>query len=76
MQTVIKRLTMTGFLVGDANMGPKYSQEHRENVCRWLKDGSFKGKIHETVGMENAADAFLGMLKGDNFGKAVLKVKV
>jgi len=67
---------MTGFMVADANMGPKHAAAHRENVTRWLKDGSFKAKIHEDVGMERAAEAFVGMLKGDNFGKAVLKVKV
>ncbi|EXJ85088.1 hypothetical protein A1O3_05763 [Capronia epimyces CBS 606.96] len=76
LQVLVKRLTMTGFLVGDANMGPKHAQEHQERVGRWLKEGSFKAKIHEWQGMENAADAFVGMLKGENFGKAVLKVKV
>ncbi|EXJ85875.1 hypothetical protein A1O1_06244 [Capronia coronata CBS 617.96] len=75
-QTVAKRITMTGFMVGDANMGPKHFLEHQKNVGTWLKDGSFKAKIHEWQGMENAADAFVGMLKGENFGKAVLKVKV
>lgn len=74
-QTVAKRLTMTGFMVADANMGPKHAKEHQENVKKWLKDGSFKAKIHETVGIENAGEAFVGMLKGDNFGKAILKVK-
>ncbi|KIW69552.1 hypothetical protein, variant 2 [Phialophora macrospora] len=74
--TVTKRLTMTGFMVGDANMGPKHSAAHMENVSRWLRDGSFRATIHETVGIERAAEALVGMLKGDNFGKAVLKVKV
>ncbi|KIW28707.1 uncharacterized protein PV07_08345 [Cladophialophora immunda] len=73
---VTKRLTMTGFMVGDANMGPKHGKAHLENVSRWLRDGSFKAKIHEDVGIENAAQAFSGMLKGQNFGKAILKVKV
>ncbi|KAK5049486.1 hypothetical protein LTR84_004415 [Exophiala bonariae] len=73
--TVSKRLSWAGFIVSDANMGPKHFKDHRENVSKWLKDGSFKAKIHETVGIENAAEAFVGMLKGDNFGKAVLKVK-
>lgn len=73
--TVAKRLSWVGFIVGDANMGPKHAKAHRENVANWLRDGSFKAKIHETVGIENAAEAFVGMLKGDNFGKAVLKVK-
>lgn len=73
--TVVRRLTWTGFLVSDANMGPVHAKAHHENVSKWLKDGSFKAKIHETVGIENAAEAFVGMLRGDNFGKAVLKVK-
>jgi NADPH-dependent curcumin reductase CurA len=29
----------------------------------------------ETVGMEKAPQAFVGMLNGENFGKAVLKIK-
>lgn len=72
--TVVNRLTMTGFMVGDSNMGPKHSKAHQQVVSGWLKDGSFKAKIHETVGMEHAAEALVGMLKGENFGKAVLKV--
>lgn len=75
-QTVTKRLTMTGFMVMDANMGPKHAKDHQQNTAKWLKEGSLKAKIHEWVGMENAAEAFVGMLKGENFGKAVLKVKV
>jgi NADPH-dependent curcumin reductase CurA len=73
---VTKRLTMTGFMVGDANMGPAHAEAHMRNVARWLRDGSFRAKIHETVGIERGAEALVGMLKGENFGKAVLKVKV
>lgn len=72
---VVKRLRVQGFMVGDTDFGPKWAQEHQTKVSAWLKDGTFKAKIHETVGMENAAEAFVGMLRGDNFGKAVLKVK-
>lgn len=67
---------MTGFMVGDPEMGPKHFKAHQENVTKWLKDGTFKAKIHEEVGMERAGEALVGMLKGENFGKAVLKVKV
>lgn len=56
-------------------MGPKHADAHIRNMSRWLSDGSFRAKIHEDVGMENAAKAFVGMLEGRNFGKAVLKVK-
>ncbi|KAL4934458.1 MDR family NADP-dependent oxidoreductase [Aspergillus undulatus] len=68
-----KRLTMRGFIVGDAGMGDKYSKEHQENVQKWIKDGSFKNLIHETVGIDNAAEGLVGIFHGKNLGKAVLK---
>ncbi|KIW11084.1 hypothetical protein PV08_10383 [Exophiala spinifera] len=72
---VSKRLQVEGFLVGDERFGPKWAKEHAENVTKWLRDGTFVAKIHETVGIENAGHAFVGMLKGENFGKTVLKVR-
>lgn len=69
-----KRLTIRGFLVGDADMGPKYAAEHQEKVGRGIHEGSFIAKEDVTEGMANAATAFVGMLKGENFGKAVLKI--
>ncbi|KAL4774607.1 hypothetical protein BDW60DRAFT_161600 [Aspergillus nidulans var. acristatus] len=68
-----KRLTMRGFIVGDAGMGDKYSKEHQENVQKWIKDGSFKTLIHETEGIDNAAEGLVGIFYGKNLGKAVLK---
>lgn len=74
MQVVAKRLTMRGFIVGDANMGPKYAKDHQEKLQKWLADGTFKAKISVTEGIDNAIDGFLGMLQGRNFGKAVLQI--
>lgn len=71
---VPKRIKMQGFIVGDANMGPKYTAEHQENVAKWIHEGTFKTKIGTTYGIENAVKGFLGMLKGENFGKAVLEL--
>ncbi|TDZ17160.1 NADP-dependent oxidoreductase RED1 [Colletotrichum orbiculare MAFF 240422] len=75
MQLVAKQITLEGFLVGNPKFGPAYFKEHQENVQKWLADGSIKAKIHVTEGIDNAADGLIGMLVGDNFGKAVLKVK-
>ena len=69
-----KKLTMQGFIVGDADFGPKYTKEHQANVQKWLKEGTFKSTYHETVGIENVGASFVEMLKGGNFGKAVVKV--
>ncbi|KAK2609699.1 hypothetical protein N8I77_003188 [Diaporthe amygdali] len=74
MHIVTKRITMQGFIVGDPGFGPAYAQEHQEKVQSWLADGSFKAKVHVTDGIDNAAEGFLGLLEGKNFGKAVLKI--
>lgn len=69
-----KRLTMRGFIVGDPDMGPKYAANHQKNVAKWISDGSFKVQQSVTKGIDHAIDGFLGMLKGENFGKAVLEI--
>ena len=70
-----KRLTMTGFVVGDEGIGPAYAAEHQKTVQGWIAAGSFPAKLHITRGLENAPEAFLELFSGKNFGKAVLKVK-
>jgi NADPH-dependent curcumin reductase CurA len=71
---VTKRLTMRGFIQSDANMGPVYAKEHMEKLSQWLHDGTFKAKLDITEGIDHAAEGFVGMLEGKNFGKAVLKI--
>lgn len=72
-QVLVKRITMRGFIVGDEGMGNVYTKEHQENVQKWIKDGSFKVLIHETQGIDNAAEGLVGIFYGKNKGKAVLK---
>ncbi|KAI1343719.1 hypothetical protein F5Y15DRAFT_405563 [Xylariaceae sp. FL0016] len=72
---VSKLLTMQGFLVGQPEFGGAYAKEHQEKVGQWIADGTFKPKLYVTDGMDKAAEGFVGMLKGDNFGKAVLKIR-
>ncbi|KAI1770543.1 hypothetical protein F4818DRAFT_259262 [Hypoxylon cercidicola] len=72
---IAKLLTMQGFLVGQPEFGPAYFAEHQKNVQKWIVDGSFKAKLDVTEGIDKAAEGFVAMLKGDNFGKAVLKIR-
>jgi NADPH-dependent curcumin reductase CurA len=74
MNVIAKRLTIRGFIVGDADMGPKYWTQRNENISKWLHEGSFKAKMSVTEGIDNAPEGFVGMLQGKNFGKAVLKI--
>jgi NADPH-dependent curcumin reductase CurA len=71
---VRSRLTIRGFIVWDKDMGPKYLEEHQKNLQLWIKDGQIAVKSSITEGIDNAATGLVGMLKGENFGKAVLKI--
>ncbi|KAJ2974811.1 hypothetical protein NQ176_g5859 [Zarea fungicola] len=74
-QAVGKRVHMEGFLVIDPEYGPAYFQEHLTKLSAWLADGTFKSKLHYTEGIDKAAEGFVDMLQGNNFGKAILRIK-
>jgi NADPH-dependent curcumin reductase CurA len=67
-----KRLKLQGFLVSDhSHLLPEFVRE----VGGWLDAG--KVEVRETVvdGLENAPEAFLGLLRGDNTGKMVVRIR-
>ncbi|MCF8474858.1 MAG: NADP-dependent oxidoreductase [Emcibacter sp.] len=66
-----RRLKLQGFIVFD---NPARNMEYIQKAKIWLQEG--KLKYHETVadGLENAPTAFIGMLKGENFGKQIVKI--
>lgn len=68
---VQKRLTLQGFIVSDhvALMG-----EFVNEVGGLLRDGRLKSRETLIDGLAKAPEAFMGLLKGQNFGKLVVKV--
>lgn len=65
------RLTLRGFLVGDhADRRPAFLAE----VGGWLADGRIR--FAETIvdGVENAPAAFIGLMRGENTGKMLVRV--
>ncbi len=74
VNVIPKRLKIQGFIQMDKDFAPKWTADHQKNVAKWLSEGSFQSKLSVTVGMDNAIKGFLGMLKGENFGKAVLQI--
>ena len=66
-----KRLRIQGFIVWDF---ASQEDEFRREVGAWLADGTIKHREDVTEGLENAPRAFLGMLKGANFGKTLVRV--
>lgn len=74
IEVIFRRLTMRGFQTTDASMGGKYAAEHQENFQKWIKDGILKTPMMVVEPFDLAADGFLGMLKGRNNGKAIVKI--
>ncbi|CAG9786034.1 unnamed protein product [Diatraea saccharalis] len=44
------------------------------DLVKWIKSGQLKTQEHVTEGFDKLYDAFIGMLAGENKGKAVVKV--
>jgi NADPH-dependent curcumin reductase CurA len=66
-----KRLRLQGLLVRDhAALQPQFVAE----TAGWLKDGSLRYDETVVEGVENAAEAFIGLLRGDNTGKMVVRL--
>lgn len=66
-----RRIKMQGFIVSDhQDRIPAFIGD----MTRWLAEGKIKYREHVVEGLENAPEAFLGLFKGTNFGKLVVKV--
>ncbi|MGA0099287.1 MAG: NADP-dependent oxidoreductase [Steroidobacteraceae bacterium] len=65
------RATMKGLVVYDwlARM-----PEMRRIVGEWIRDGRFQWREDITEGITNAPDAFCRLMRGENFGKALVRV--
>ncbi|MEG9304704.1 NADP-dependent oxidoreductase [Psychrobacter celer] len=67
-----QRLTVKGFIIFE-EYGDHFP-EFLETMGKWVESGAVKTKEHITDGLNNAPDAFVKMLNGENFGKTVIKV--
>jgi NADPH-dependent curcumin reductase CurA len=66
-----KRLTLRGFIVRDHRhlMG-----DFVREVGTWLSEGRIRYRETVVEGLENAPQAFIGLLRGDNVGKMLVRV--
>jgi NADPH-dependent curcumin reductase len=70
-QILVKRLTFRGFIVWDfASQMPQFLADMSE----WLKAGRVKYKEDITDGLEHAPRELIGLLRGKNFGKKIIRV--
>jgi len=72
MRSVLSnRLTLRGFIVGDF---ASQQGEFLTSVSTWLRDGKVRHREDIVDGLEQAPAAFIGLLKGRNFGKLLVRV--
>jgi NADPH-dependent curcumin reductase len=66
-----KRLTLRGFIVSDfaARQG-----DFLRDVSAWLREGRIKYREDVVEGLDKAPRALIGLLRGENFGKMLVRV--
>lgn len=67
-----KRIRMQGFIIGD--FYERLYAQFAADMTQWLKAGKIKYREDVVDGLENAPEAFIGMLAGKNFGKLIVKI--
>jgi len=68
---VRKRLTLRGFIVSDHL--DRQAQFYND-MGAWIAAGKIKWQETIIAGIENAPEAFIGLFKGDNVGKMLVKL--
>jgi hypothetical protein len=68
---LVKRLTIRGFIVTDF---AAQEVNFRRDVAKWLKESRIKYREDIVEGLDQAPRAFIGLLRGENFGKLLVRV--
>lgn len=68
---LVKRLTLRGFIVSDfASHFPEFIRD----MSKWVGEDAIKYMECVAEGLENAPSAFIGMLRGANVGKQLVRI--
>ena len=68
---LVNRIKVQGFIVSDRlNLWPPALKD----LAGWVASGKLKYRETVAQGLENAPKAFIGLLKGQNFGKQLVKL--
>jgi NADPH-dependent curcumin reductase CurA len=71
IEAVLRRVTLRGFIVRDHE---EARPEFERTVSAWLRSGDVTALQTVVDGIDNAVGAFLGMLEGQNVGKALVRL--
>jgi len=68
---LIKGVLLKGFSINE------YQEQYpkaKEEITQWIKEGKIKFRENITKGLEHIPEAFIGLFKGKNIGKQIIKV--
>jgi NADPH-dependent curcumin reductase CurA len=68
---IVRQARAEGFLV--FQFTDRYDEGLRQ-MAQWLREGKLKYRESVVEGIENAPRAFIGMLRGENIGKQLVKI--
>jgi len=71
MRIIGARIRLRGFIVFDFQ--PRMGEFYRD-MGQWLSSGAVKSRETVVDGLENMPDAFLGLFRGENTGKMLIKL--
>ena len=71
MRVIAARVRLQGFLVFDYQ---SRMEEFYSDMGGWLKSGAVKSRETIVEGLEQTPDAFLGLFRGENVGKMLVKL--
>ncbi len=71
-QILRKKIKVQGFIIFDdfGHLYPEFATE----MAAWIESGKIKYREEIIDGLENAPSAFIGLLRGENFGKRVIRL--
>lgn len=67
-----RRVTVQGFI--QSQFVHAHYEDFQQEAADWIIDGSLRYREDIVQGLENAPEAFFGLLKGKNFGKLLVQV--
>lgn len=67
-----RRIKIQGFIIFD-DYGHRYDEFYQQ-MSAWLAEGRIKYREDIVDGLENAPEAFIGLLQGRNFGKRLVRI--
>lgn len=71
VMVIPQRLTIKGFIVTDyIDVMPDFMRD----MAMWTRAGKMKSRETIVDGIENAPQAFMGLFKGENFGKMLVRL--